>query len=84
VIPLHDVRNRIASMDKNKPMEGSQSYLGMNSMLKMLMAWLKNINDVLTEDHFLWIKTFDLISYGILSLSSPWLNLLQQELTHHS
>ena len=53
VIPHHDIGNHIASMDKNKPMEGNQSYLGMNSMVKVLMAWLKNLNDVLTEDYSL-------------------------------
>ena len=77
VIPFHDVRNRIASMDQNKPMEGNQSYLGMNSMVKVSMAWLKNMNDVLTEDYFLWMKTFGLISYEILSPSSLLLYLLQ-------
>ena len=78
VIPSDDVRNHIVSMDKNKPMEGHQSYLGMNSMVKVSMAWLKNMNDVLTEDYFLWMKTFGLISYEMLSPSSSlWLYLSQ-------
>ena len=58
VIPYHDVKNCIASMDQNKPMEGNQSYLGMNSMVKVSMAWLNNMDDVLTEDYFSWMKTF--------------------------
>jgi hypothetical protein len=32
VIPFHDVKNYVPSMDQNNPMEGKQSYLGMNSM----------------------------------------------------
>ena len=70
VIPSYDVRNCIATMDKNKPMEGNQSYPGMNSMVKVSMAWLKNMNDVLTEEYFLWMETFGLISYEMLSPSS--------------
>ena len=77
VIPYHDVENCVSSTDQNKSMEDNQSYLGMNSMVKVLMAWLKNMNDVLTEDYFLWMKTFGLISYEMLSPSSLWLYLLQ-------
>ena len=50
VIPFHDIKNYIASMDQNKPMEDKQSYLGMNSMAKTSMACLTNMDDVLTED----------------------------------
>ena len=76
-IPSHDVKNCIASMDQNKPMEGNQSYQGMNSTVKVSMAWLKNMNDVLTEDYLLWMRTFGLISYETLSPSSLLLYLLQ-------
>ena len=58
VIPYHDVKNCIASMDQNKPMEGNQSYLEMNSVVKVSMAWLKNMDDVLTEDFDGVMETF--------------------------
>ena len=77
VVPSHDVRNHIVSMDKNKPMEGNQSYPGMNSMVKTSMACLKNMNGVQTKDYFSWMKTFGLIFYEMISPSSLWLYSLQ-------
>ena len=77
VIPYHDVRNCIASMDQNKPMEGNQSYLGMNSMVKALMACSKNMNDVLIKDSDWMMETFGLIFYEMISPSSLWLYSLK-------
>ena len=54
VIPFQDVKNYDVSMDQNEPMEGNQSYLVVNSMTKALMTWMKNTNDVPTED-FSWV-----------------------------
>ena len=76
VIPYHDVENCVSSTDQNKSMEDNQSYLGMNSMEKVAMACLKNMNDVPTKDYSLWMKTFGLISREMLSPSSLlWLYL---------
>ena len=48
--PFHDVNNYDASGDQNKSMGGNQSYLVVNSMTKAMPTWLKNIDDVPTED----------------------------------
>ena len=64
VIPSHDVENYVASMDQNKSREGNLSYLMMNSMAKASMVWLKNMDDVLTEDFDGVMQTFGLIVSG--------------------
>ena len=61
VISSHEMENYVASMDQNESMEGNWSYLGMNSMAKASMAWLKKMNDVLTEDFDVVMHTFGLI-----------------------
>ena len=61
VIPYHDIENYVASMDQNKSMEGNWSYLWKNSMAKAWMVWLKNMDDVLTEDFDVVMHTFGLI-----------------------
>ena len=77
VTPYHDVRNCIASMDQNRPMEGNQSYLRMNSMIKASMTCLKNMNDVLIKDFGWMMETFGLIFYEMISPSSLWLYALK-------
>ena len=71
VIPSHDAENYVASMDQNKSREGNLSYLMMNSMAKASMVWLKNMDDVLTEDFDGVMQTFGLTVFGFHpSLSS--------------
>ena len=71
VIPTHDAENYVTSMDQNKSREGNLSYLMMNSMAKASMVWLKNMDDVLTEDFDGVMQTFGLIVSGFHpSLSS--------------
>ena len=71
VIPSHDAENYVASMNQNKSREGNLSYLMMNSMAKASMVWLKNMDDVLTEDFDGVMQTFGLIVFGFHpSLSS--------------
>src|ERR1041385_9320927 len=82
VIPYHDVRNCNASMDQNKSMEGNQSYLRMNSMIKASMTCLKNMNDVLIEDSGWMMETFGSIFYEMISPSSLWLYSLKQKVAH--
>ena len=60
VIPSHDAKNYVASMDQNKSREGNLSYLMMNSMAKASMVWLKDMGDVLTKDFDGVMQTFGL------------------------
>ena len=84
VIPSHDIENYVASMDQNKSMEGNRSYLGMNSMAKASMTWLKKMDDVLTEDFDVVMRTFNLIVCCFHYFpSSLLLYLLQQKHAHH-
>ena len=84
VIPCHDIENYVASMDQNKSMEGNWSYLWMNSMAKASMALLKKMDDVLTEDFDVVMRTFGLIVCCFHSFpSSLLLYLLQQKHAHH-
>ena len=56
------MNNYDASGDQNKSMAGNQSYLVVNSMIKALMAWLNNLNDVPTEDFDAAMQTFGSIA----------------------
>ena len=72
VIPSHDAENYVASMDQNKSRESNLSYLMMNSMAKVSMVWLKNMDDVLTEDfdgdanlrlNCFWLPSFSFFTF---------------------
>ena len=60
------------------------TYLGMNSMAKASTAWLKKMDDVLTEYFDVVMRTFGLIVCCFHYFpSSLLLYLLQQKHAHH-